>query len=161
MQLLSFLSTATMSGLLCSILWPVSMGISHSNLHSSDSSTGFGSWSYQFRQPEPNFWQSLRWTHFPTWSCLQPLHSFWVNFMHSVTMWLNGFFRSPHILHNGDVSSPSILFLILLVVNILILGSCYEAFRFFKTPFLSQSQVSVMGSCLVDLSNCSCCGFAW
>ena len=35
---------------------------SHSNLHSSDSSTGFGSWSYyQFRkQPKLNFWHSLQ-----------------------------------------------------------------------------------------------------
>ena len=54
--LLSFLSTASMSGLLCSILWSVWIGKSHSNLHSSDSSTGFGSWSYQFReQSKPNF----------------------------------------------------------------------------------------------------------
>ena len=55
-QLLSFLSIATMSGLLCSILRSVWIGKSHSNLHSSDSSARFGSLSYQFReQSKPNF----------------------------------------------------------------------------------------------------------
>ena len=103
-----------------------------SNLHPSDSSTGFGSWSYQFwEQSKPNFWQKLQWTHLPTWSCLQPLYSFWASFLNSVTMWLMVSSRSPHILHNEDKSSPSILFLILLVLNVWSWAAVYEAFCFF------------------------------
>ena len=130
--LLSFLSTATMSGLLCSILWSVWIGKSHSNLHSSDSYSGFGSWSCQFReQSKPNFWQSLQWTHFPTWSSLQPLYSFWANLSHSITMCLTESSCSRHILHNGGISSPSILFYYPVGSQRLILGSHYEAFCFF------------------------------
>ena len=103
-----------------------------SNLHPSDSSTGFGSWSYQFwEQSKPNFWQKLQWTHLPTWSFLQPLCSFWANFLNSVTMWLMVSSRSRHILHNEDKSSPSILFLILLVLNVWSWAAVYESFCFF------------------------------
>ena len=127
-----FLFTTTMSGLLCSILWSVWIGKSHSNLHSSDSYSGFGSWSCQFReQSKPNFWQSLQWTHFPTWSSLQPLYSFWANLSHSITMCLTESSCSRHILHNGGISSPSILFYYPVGSQRLILGSHYEAFCFF------------------------------
>ena len=139
-----FMSTTTMSGLLCSIVWSVWIGKSHSTSHSSDSYTGFGSWSCQFReQSKPNFWRSLELTHLPTWSSLQPLYSFWANLSHSVTMCLMVSSCSRHILHNGDISSPSILFIILLVHNAWSWAAVMRpSVSFFKTPFPSQSQVS-------------------
>ena len=123
-----FFSTITMSGLLHSICGQ----FQQSNLHPSDSSTGFGSWSYQFwEQSKPNFWEKLQWTHLPTWSCLQPLYSFWANLSHSITMCLTESSCSRHILHNGGISSPSILFYYPVGSQRLILGSHYEAFCFF------------------------------
>lgn len=87
-----------MSGQFCSILWSVWIGKSYSNVRFSDSSTGFGSCSYQFwKQSKPKFWQNLQWTHLPILSCLQPLFSFWADFVHFVTMWLMVSSRSPHI----------------------------------------------------------------
>ena len=141
------------SGLLCSIFWSVWIGKSHSNLHASDSYSGFGSWSCQFReQSKPNFWQSLQWTHFPTWSSLQPLYSFWANLSHSITMRLTVSFRSRHILHNGGISSPSILFYYTVGSQRLILGSHYGAFCFFLQNAFSWPKPSVCASILFSSS---------
>ena len=100
--------------------------------------------------------------HLPIWSCLQPLFSFWANFLHFVTMWLMVYSRSPHIPHNGDISSPSILFLILLALNAWSRAVIMRpSVSIVEMPILRQSQVSVLRSCLAALSNCPCSGYAW
>lgn len=150
------ITTYRMFGLSCSILLSVWIGKSHSSLLSCDSSTGFDSWSYQcWKQSKPKFWQSLLWMHLPIWSCLQPLFSFWANFLHFVTMWLMVYSRSPHIPHNGDISSPSILFLILLALNAWSRAVIMRpSVSIVETPILRQSQVSVLRSCLAAKEVC-------
>ena len=127
-----------------------------SNLHPSDSSTGFGSWSYQFwEQLKPNFWQKLQWTHLPTWSCLQPLYSFWASFLNSVTMWLMVFsvLQTFYIMRIYPLRQFSFLYYCFLTSDP---GQLFmrPSVSFIKTPFLSQSF-------LVALSNCPCGGFVW
>ena len=88
-----------------------------------------------------NFLHISQWITLTTQSCLV-LHSFCANLLHSLIMWLMGFFLSPHNLHLLFCCVSSILALIWLVLMVLFCDAVRrDSVSLLKFPFLNQVQV--------------------